>query len=146
MLYLLPSPMKQKQKYIAFLLAVFWCSGLWSQTTENSVMISGQISTLKKGTVLLSNGFISKSFFEAPEIALNIIDNKFRKKIKKLPYPHRYLLSVSSEKNNILYRKGDIFIDDGSNNIQVDLESQTENVNGETYQEYKNRFLPFFIQ
>ena len=138
--------MKKKQKYFFFLVAILWFNGLWSQTPENSMIISGTISPLKKDMVLLTNGFVNKSLFEVPEIALRVSDNNFHEKIKKLSYPHLYLLSVSSEKNNILYRKGDIFIDDSSNIVQVDLESQTENIDGETYQEYKNRFLPFFIE
>ena len=110
------------------------------------MLITGNISPLKKDTVLLTNGFINKSLFEVPVIALSITDNKFSKKITTLRYPHLYLMSVLSEKNNIPYRKGDIFIDDSSQIIQVDLEKRTENINGKTYQEYKNRFLSFFVE
>lgn len=117
-----------------------------AQKKNMSSLIKGKIVFLDKDSIKFSNGFIKKGYYEFPEISAFVKNNIFNLPKYPYSYPHLYFLSVSSEKNDIAFRKGDFFIDVDTYSIIINLDKDTENIHGKTYLEYKTKFLPFFIK
>jgi thiol-disulfide isomerase/thioredoxin len=63
-----------------------------------------------------------------------------------LSYPHMYVISFKSEKDIYPQRDGAYFMDPSTTTIAVDSVGDHSKVDGTTHQEYKNRFVPFFIK
>lgn len=63
-----------------------------------------------------------------------------------MSYPHLFRIVFDSNKNKILSRAGLFFIDNSTNSINVDYSSLVcSQVNGRTFEEYQNKFIPFFL-
>jgi thiol-disulfide isomerase/thioredoxin len=86
-----------------------------------------------------------QAFFDHPNISQLELDNKFEVKAE-LSYPHLFSIVFESDKNVITSRPGPFYIDNSANSISVNNSSEEySTVNGHTFEEYQNKFIPFFF-
>ncbi|NKI24938.1 TlpA family protein disulfide reductase [Arenibacter sp. 6A1] len=118
-----------------------------AQYGDKTISVNGKISYERKSndSIYFSNFFaIDQSYFEQPIISSRIENGTFKLETG-LPYPHMYVISYKSEKDIYPQRDGTYFIDPSTTSIMVDSVGDSSKVDGVTHQEYKNRFVPFFI-
>lgn len=119
-----------------------------AQYGGNTPSINGNISYERENndSIYFSNFFaIDQSYFERPILSSRIEDRTFKLEIS-ISYPHMYVMSYRSERNIYPQRDGAYFMDPSTKSITVDSVGDHSKVDGTTHQEYKNRFVPFFIK
>lgn len=132
--------------YIYVLTIVLACAD--SKTNDNvNIKINGVVpqNISNNDNIIFSNGFIDVKYFEESVLNGNINESKFILKTN-LSYPHLFSLSFNSEKDSILFRGGNYFIDSSTNYIKIDSLEKCNIIKGNTYEEYINKFIPFFLK
>jgi len=118
-----------------------------AQYGSKTLSINGNISYERENndSIYYSNFFaIDQSYFERPILSAGIEDRTFKLETS-LSFPHMYVMSYRSERNIYPQRDGIYFIDPSTTTITVDSVGDHSKVDGAAHQEYKNRFVPFFI-
>ncbi|WP_407481487.1 TlpA family protein disulfide reductase [Elizabethkingia meningoseptica] len=137
--------MKKFNKFFTILIFCFLCNNLWwAQKTKGYLSVNGTINTVDGDSLTFSHGFLDTKFYEKPTLISIVKKGSFPLKLPTPSYPQLYALTATSQKD-FLFIKGDFFIDKTTANIDIDINGRKENIDGKTYQEYKNKFLPFFI-
>ena len=96
-------------------------------------------------SIFFTSGFIDTCFFKKKILLSNIDSIHFNLYRETLPYPHLYAANFKSERDSI-FRMGKYFIDETTDKITIDLnKEECSLVNGKTHEEFKNKFIPFFI-
>lgn len=118
--------------------------------SQNKIIINGKVSNednLTNDIIYLTNGMLDSKYYQISSICANISDNRF-KTTTELSYPHLFTVNFESEKNKIRFRGGDYFIDSSTKYIEVSTlkASGCNYVEGNTSEEYKTKFIPFFIK
>ena len=133
------------------LLLVFISSLNVALAQENSgkvIYINGEIvgETLVNDSIHFNSARIDKKYYETFLPSAKIEDNKFNVKAE-LSYPHLFRVVFESDKNKITSRGVPFYIDNSTNSMKVDyLSSPCSEVNGRTFEEYQNKFFPFFAK
>ncbi len=137
-------------KLFCCLVAFCFLTGyVYAQTDvpNERLIINGEtLEPFKNGdTIYFSNGDIDRKYFEQKLISAEINQRKFQL-ATKLSYPHRFMVNLKSEQDDIVLRSGSYFIDETSNRIQVDSLGECSCVTGKTNKEFKNVFIPFVFK
>lgn len=138
--------MKFKSR-LRFLTAVAFCfcQLLFSQISKT--MISGKIIGEKDvvaDTIIFTKRNLPNSESEK-QLVSQVSKNSFLIEYES-GFPKLYYYTLGSDKNDgIVQRKGDIFLDEKSSEIILNPNTKTEKIIGDTYLEYKEKFLPFFV-
>ncbi|AZI23471.1 TlpA family protein disulfide reductase [Chryseobacterium taklimakanense] len=138
--------MKFKSR-LRFLTAVAFCfcQLLFSQISKT--MISGKIIGEKDvvaDTIIFTQRNLPNSESEK-QLVSQVSKNSFLIEYES-GFPKLYYYTLGSDKNDgIVQRKGDIFLDEKSSEIILNPNTKTEKIIGNTYLEYKEKFLPFFV-
>ena len=114
---------------------------------QNNATIKGEILTkmIINDTIHFSSGIYNKAYYEDNDLSSIVKNNNFILK-SNLTYPHMYVLNLDSEKNNILFRGGQYFIDNDTKNMQLDSLYRIKLLDGASNLEYKNKFLPYILK
>lgn len=96
-------------------------------------------------TLYFSNGDIDRKYFEQNMISTEIKNKNFKFTIE-LTYPHKFMVNLKSEYDDVLVRGGDYFVDGTSKMIVVDSIGECSTVEGRTNEEFKNIFIPFIFK
>lgn len=115
-----------------------------------------QISkTVITGRIIWDKGIIADTIvFTKQKLPNSGSENQLVSKVSKnsfvieydYPFPQLYFYTFKSDKKDgIVQRKGDIFLDGKSSEIILNPNTKTEKIIGNTYLEYKEKFLPFFV-
>ena len=132
------------------LLLVFITSFHFTLDQENSgkVMdISGEIvgETMESDSIYFISDMVDKKYYETPLPSAKIENNKFNVKAD-LSYPHLFRIVFASDKDKIVSRGGPFYLDSSTNSIVVNYSSEEcSEVNGPTFKEYQDKFIPFFF-
>jgi len=132
---------------IVFVLIINYSGVLAQDNSGKLISIGGEIAgtTMKNDSIHFTSSSIDNKYYEDLPIA-KITDNKFHVKAK-LSYPHLLAFVFESDKKNlILSRDAPLFIDNSTHSMKVDfLSGPCSQVNGRTFKEYQDRFIPFFF-
>jgi peroxiredoxin len=114
---------------------------------QNSTTIQGNISGKKiaKDTINFSSGILNKKYYDIDILSSEIKNNNFLIKTD-ISYPHMFVISLNSEKNNILFREGVCFIDKSTKTIKLDSVYKIKNIDGLSNLEFKNKFIPYILK
>lgn len=133
-----------------FLLLVFIISFNVSLAQDNSGKINyinGEIigETLVNDSIYFISDVVDKKYYETPLPSAKIEDNKFNLKAE-FSYPHFFRIVFASDKDKIVSRRGPFYIDSSTSSIVVNYPSVgCSEVNGPTFEEYQDKFIPFFF-
>lgn len=133
-----------KKTYLMILtLHLLFFSRLQAQLNKN---IIGEISKYKinNDTIIFSNGLINEKFYNVNDVLSVIINGKFSVKFLNT-YPHLFNVSFKSERDSVLYRAGNYFLDNSTNFIKINNLDYNSNIEGKTSTEYENNFIPYFL-
>lgn len=130
---------------IVFMLTFEIFFGQQAYQIENT--LDGEMSeNIENGdSIFFTNGILDKSYFQVDLTGSEIIDKKFELKIK-LSYPHKFMVNLKSERNDIAYRGGNYFIDSSTTFIKIDSLGECSLVDGKTNEEFKEKFIPFLFK
>lgn len=136
---------KKILKFIVITLLISFNSLTAQMAFEKQVYIKGVVSENRAhDTIVFSNYGIDAKFYENPILISEVKNGKFDLSTN-MSYPQLYALSYTSEKGNIVSRGGDFFIDGSTRSIAVASNSGCSDLDGKTFAEYKNNFLPFIV-
>lgn len=112
---------------------------------EKNTHVKGTIwDNRQTDTIVFGNGQIEAKFYERTTILSEVKKGKFSIDAT-ISYPQLYTMSFESERGRIASWGGDYFIDDSTSSIVVDSVVGCSELNGKTFVEYRNNFLPFFL-
>ena len=120
---------------------------LAQEETGKQTTISGEIigERLENDSIHFISDLIDEKYYETPLLSAKIEDNKFNVKAD-LSYPHLFRIVFASDKNKIVSRPGPFYMDSSTNSIVVNYSSEEcSEVNGHTFEEYQDKFIPFFF-
>jgi len=116
--------------------------------SKNQININGEVigKAITNDSIYFNSGDIDSKYFEKPLLPTKLIGNKFIIK-NELPYPQMFRIVFLSDKNIRVWRFGKYFIEPSTNFIKVNYSSEECNmVDGQTENEYLNKFIPFFLK
>lgn len=115
--------------------------------SQNVIEIKGTINEKNrdKDSIYLISGNLNKLYFEKYIYSSEIKDNSFLLK-GTFSYPQMFRVSLRSEKDRVAFRSGFYFIDETTKEISLDSVKKNCEVIGVSGFEYKNKFLPYFIE
>ena len=121
-----------------------------AKTSERSeLVLKGKVieTSKSKDSIFFSSANIDTKYYDQALLRGLVEDGEFRIK-GVFPYPQMYFVNFKSEKNKIPVRGGTFFLDRGSHDIVVDSLSAGEcsYLFGPTFREYKDKFIPFFME
>ncbi|MEB0263890.1 MULTISPECIES: TlpA disulfide reductase family protein [unclassified Mucilaginibacter] len=114
---------------------------------EKSLII-GEItgSTVRDDSIYFIPANISDKYYQTPQLAAQILDNKFTLK-NTFNYPQLYRIVFKSDKNIRAWRGGKYFLDASTKSIIIDLSSEECNtIDGITFKEYRSSYHQFFCK
>lgn len=136
---------KKILKFIVIILLISFNSLTAQIALEKQVQIKGVVSENRAhDTIVFSNGAIDPKFYETRILTSEVKEGNFNMDAS-MSYPQLYTLSYTSEKGNIVSHGGDYFIDGTTRSITVDSIVGCSELDGKTFLEYRNKFLPFFL-
>ena len=111
------------------------------------ISISGEIigTAMENDSIHFISTRIGKKYYQRDIPSVKIVDNKFNVKAK-LSYPHLFHIVFESDKGIVTSRGGPFYIDNSTSSMKVDYSSAAcSQVNGRAFEEYQNKFIPFFF-
>lgn len=136
---------KKILNFILIILLISFNSLTAQIALEKQVHIKGVVSENRAhDTIVFSNGGIDPKFYEVRILTSEVKKGEFNLDVN-MSYPQLYTLSYTSEKGRIVSHGGDYFIDGNTRSITVDSIVGCSELDGKTFLEYKNNFLPFFL-
>jgi len=134
-------------KFKILLFLAFNYSIAVAQNGGDLISIQGRISYERDNTdsIYFSNSYaIDGKYFENKMLSSKIEDGKFV--LRTAPsYPQMYAINYLSERGEIPQRDGEYFIDRSTSTMVIDSIGECSSVKGTTHEEFKTRFIPFFI-
>ena len=120
----------------------------WAQgNLQKPISIKGEIvgKTLKNDSIHFLSDLIAEKYYEKPLPSARITDNTFHVQTE-LSYPHLFRIVFNSDKDKIVSRGGPFYVDNFTNSMKIDYSSgECSEVNGPTFDEYQDKFIPFFF-
>jgi thiol-disulfide isomerase/thioredoxin len=136
-MYKIQLPQKNIISAIAALVS-FCCIG-------QSKIIDGKLSeNIKSDSIYFLSPSIDTKYFENPFFAAAIDNDNFQL-LHHFSFPQMFCMRLKSETGRIPYRRGFYFIDNSAQSITIDPNQIGGEVKGNSGDEYKNVFVPFFI-
>jgi hypothetical protein len=114
---------------------------------KSEINIQGEIieKTMANDSIYFNSGVINSKYFEKPLFSAKIVDNKFSVK-NELLYPQMFRIVFLSDKNKRIWRFGRYFIEPSTKFMKINyLSEECNSVDGQTENEYLNKFIPFFF-
>lgn len=134
-------------KFKILLFLTFNLSISVAQNGGGPISIQGKISYERNNTdsIYFSNSYaIDSKYFENKRLSSKIENGKFVIRTTA-SYPQMYSINYLSERGEIPQRDGEYFIDRSTSTMVIDSIGECSSVKGTTHEEFKTRFIPFFI-
>lgn len=109
---------------------------------KKEIQIKGVISENRNNdTLFLTNGFLPSKYFEDSISYSKVSDETFKLNFN-ISYPHLYKINFASERGKVIARVGSFFIDETTSSIRIDS-SECIQIEGKTFKEFTEKFIPF---